>query len=373
MDPLRIGITVGDVNGIGPEVIVKALRRQGIPDLFTPIIYGAEDVLTPYFPEDGSFQVNEIATPTEAEEGAVSLITCWDAPVELTPGQATAAGGRAAARALERAVSDLKDGTLEALVTAPINKSVMPQDDFPYPGHTEMLTTRLEAGESLMFLVTDDLRVGVVTNHIPVSEVAGQVTQAKILEKLKIMDASLRADFGIVKPLIGVLALNPHAGDEGRIGTEDEKVVRPAVEQAKEEGIMALGPYPADGFFGSGNFRKFDAVLAMYHDQGLIPFKALSFGKGVNFTAGLPAIRTSPDHGTAYDRVGQDSASPDSFLAALFLARETHQNRARYLEDTANPLESRMHLVYKRKGRSEKSEGKSGGRSGAKGRRGGKR
>ncbi|THH37917.1 4-hydroxythreonine-4-phosphate dehydrogenase PdxA [Neolewinella litorea] len=369
MDPLRIGITVGDVNGIGPEVIVKALSRRGILELVTPVIYASEAVFAPYS-TDGAFTLTFITRAEEAGEGDISLISCWDQEVELTPGQATAAGGRAAARSLEKAVADLKEGHLDALVTAPINKSVMPKDDFPYPGHTEMLTQQLGADESLMFLVSDDLRVGVVTNHIPVSQVAGQVTQAKILEKIKIMDASLRADFGIEKPLIGVLALNPHAGDEGRIGTEDEKVVRPAVEQAKEAGIMALGPYPADGFFGSGKFKKFDAVLAMYHDQGLIPFKALSFGKGVNFTAGLPAIRTSPDHGTAYDLVGKNQASPDSFLAALFLARETYLNRERYEEDTANPLESRMHLVYKRKARAGKS---GGGKSDRKGSRSGKR
>ena len=369
MDPLRIGITVGDVNGIGPEVIVKALSREGILDLVTPVVYAPQAAFGAYLDEDSDFEFVVISDAAAAEGDTVSLIECWEGEIELTPGQPTAVGGRAAARALDRAVTDLQAGNLDALVTAPINKSVMPKDDFPYPGHTEMLTTRLEADESLMFLVADDLRVGVVTNHIPVSEVAGKVTQAKILEKLKIMNLCLRSDFGLEKPLIGVLALNPHAGDEGRIGNEDDKIVRPAVEKAKEEGIMALGPYPADGFFGSGNYRKFDAVLAMYHDQGLIPFKALSFGKGVNFTAGLSAIRTSPDHGTAYDLVGQDKASPDSFISALFLAHETYLNRERYLEDTANPLESRMHLVYKRKPRTGKpttgrGENKKRGRGG---------
>ncbi|MBB4078920.1 4-hydroxythreonine-4-phosphate dehydrogenase [Lewinella aquimaris] len=349
MDPLRVGISVGDVNGIGPEVIVKALSRNGVLDLVTPVIYATPEVFSAYTTETDSFEFTEIDGAETAEDGAVSLIVCWEEPIEYSPGQPTQAGGRVAARSLERAVEDLRAGRLDALVTAPINKSVMPRDAFPFPGHTEMLTSRLEADESLMFLVADDLRVGVVTNHIPVSRIASEVTHEKILAKLKIMDHSLRADFGIVKPLIGVLALNPHAGDEGRIGDEDDKVVRPAIEAAKQTGIMAMGPYPADGFFGSGKFQKFDAVLAMYHDQGLVPFKALSFGKGVNFTAGLPAIRTSPDHGTAYDLVGQDKASPDSFLAALFLARETYLNRERYLEDTANPLESRMHLVYKRK------------------------
>ncbi|MCP9234406.1 4-hydroxythreonine-4-phosphate dehydrogenase PdxA [Lewinella sp. JB7] len=360
MDPLRVGISVGDVNGIGPEVIVKALRRNGVLDLVTPVIYATPEVFTNSTAGgEEPLAFTEIDGAETAEDGEVSLVICWEEPIEYSPGQPTQTGGRVAARSLDRAVEDLKQGRLDALVTAPINKSVMPRDAFPYPGHTEMLTERLEADESLMFLVADDLRVGVVTNHIPVSRVANEVTQDKIVAKLKIMDQSLRSDFGIVKPLIGVLALNPHAGDEGRIGDEDEKIVRPAVETAKAAGIMALGPFPADGFFGSGKFRKFDAVLAMYHDQGLVPFKALSFGKGVNFTAGLPAIRTSPDHGTAYDLVGQDKASPDSFLAALFLARDAFINRQRYLEDTANPLESRMHLVYKRKPRAGGS-GKSG-------------
>ncbi len=365
MEALRVGISVGDINGIGPEVIAKALRRRGMLELFTPVLYAGAETFALYAEGETPFTPTAIETADDAREKEVNIISCWDTPVEATPGQATEAGGRAAARALERAVADLKKGKIDALVTAPINKSVMPQDVFPFPGHTEMLTTRLEGEESLMFLVTDDLRVGVVTNHIPVSEIAGAVTKQKILEKLRIMNETLRADFGIVKPLIGVLALNPHAGDDGRIGNEDAQVVRPAIEAAKADGILAMGPYPADGFFGSGNFKKFDAVLAMYHDQGLVPFKALSFGKGVNFTAGLSAIRTSPDHGTAYDLVGQDKASPDSFLAALFLARDTYLNRERYLEDTANPLESRMHLVYKRKlraGGGAKSKGGKGKR-----------
>ncbi len=344
MQTPTIGLSVGDVNGIGPEVIERALGRSGVLDLLTPVVYAGPGV----FPEAFATRVEG---PAAAEAGQVNLIHCWDEAPERTPGKATEAGGRAAARSLDRAVADLKAGRIDALVTAPINKSVMPADAFPYPGHTEMLTERLGAEESLMFLVTDELRVGVVTNHIPVSEVAAAVTQEKILAKLRIMDASLRSDFGLDRPLIAVLALNPHAGDGGKIGSEDERIVRPAVAAAKAAGIMAMGPYPADGFFGSGRQRQFDGVLAMYHDQGLVPFKTLSFGRGVNFTAGLPAVRTSPDHGTAYDLVGRDEASPDSLLNALFVAIDTLRNRNRHAEDTANPLESRMHLVYKKKAR----------------------
>ncbi len=368
MDPLRIGISIGDVNGVGPEVVIKALAREGILDLITPVIYGAAAALEQYLPMVPAvdFDYTTIAQADDAEDGVINLVECLPEGTVFTPGEATESGGRAAAAALARAVEELKSGQLDALVTAPINKSVMPADAFPYPGHTEMLTTSLGAAESLMFLVTDELRVGIVTNHIPVSEVAKAVTKSAILKKLDIMDQSLRADFGINRPVIAVLSLNPHAGDEGRIGDEDIKVVRPAVEEAKSKGILAMGPFPADGFFGSGKQQQFDAVLAMYHDQGLIPFKALSFGKGVNFTAGLPAIRTSPDHGTAYDIVGKNEAAPESFIAALFLARETYLNRERHTEDTANPLTSRMHLVYKRKPKSgaTKGGGQAAGRKG---------
>ena len=371
MTPLRIGISIGDPNGIGPEVVLSALRREGILELVTPVLYASPAVLAQYHDRetDGPFEYDIVADGSQAEEGGISLVECWEETIELTPGQATAAGGRAAARSLARAVEDLKAERIHALVTAPINKSVMPKDDFPYPGHTEMLTERLGAEESLMFLVSDDLRVGVVTNHIPVAQVADQVTKERILKKLKIMNASLRSDFALEKPLIAVLALNPHAGDDGKIGDEDTRIVRPAVEAAKAEGIMALGPFAADGFFGSGKHLKFDAVLAMYHDQGLVPFKALSFGRGVNFTAGLPAVRTSPDHGTGYDIVGQGVASADSFLQALFLARRAYLNRKGHQEDTANPLTSRMHLVYKKR---TGGKGKPGGKSGGSPRRGGK-
>ena len=370
MTQLQIGISLGDPNGIGPEVIIKALTRPGLLELVTPVIYASEATLNSYTGEaatDFTFEV--ISSAEEAADGVINLIKVIPEDTPLNPGEPTEAGGRAAALSLEAAVADLKEGNIDALVTAPINKSVMPKADFPYPGHTEMLTEKLGAEESLMFLVTDELRVGVATNHIPVSEVAAKVTKATILKKLKIMDAALRSDFGLDRPVIAVLGLNPHAGDEGKIGMEDIKVVRPAVEAAKKEGILAMGPFPADGFFGAGKQHDFDAVLAMYHDQGLIPFKTLSFGKGVNYTAGLPAIRTSPDHGTAYDLVGQDKASAESFIAALFRAHEAVQHRARHEEDSANPVGSYTHLVYKKKPRGDdKGRPNKGGNSGGKSR-----
>ena len=368
MTPIQIGISLGDPNGIGPEVIIKALQREGVLDAVTPVVYASEAALNAYAGEAAAgFEYVVLDTVEDAEDGQINLVRAFAEDLPLTPGEPTPEGGKAAAASLAAAVADLKAGHLDALVTAPINKSVMPADAFPYPGHTEMLTTELAAPESLMFLVTDELRVGVVTNHIPVAEVAQKVTKKAILDKLTIMDASLRADFAISRPVIAVLSLNPHGGDGGKIGTEDIKVVRPAVEAAKDAGILAMGPFPADGFFGSGKQTQFDAVLAMYHDQGLIPFKALSFGRGVNFTAGLPAIRTSPDHGTAYDIVGQDQAAPESFVEALFVARRAFLNRENHAEDTADPLKSRMHLVYKKKPRGGKSGGPKGGKGGAKG------
>lgn len=334
-----IGISIGDPNGIGPEVILKSLRHPGVLQLLTPVVYASADLLANYKKTIKSEVRFRLAKDvTDIKEGQLNVINCWAENHNLEIGQSTAQGGMLAALSLEQAVADLKNGHLEGLVTAPINKSNMPKEDFPFPGHTEFLTNRLEANNSLMFLVSDDLRVGLVTNHVPVAEVAKHINQENILAKLEIMDKCLRSDFGIEKPTIAVLALNPHAGDSGVIGTEDDKIVRPAVVEAKKKNLLVMGPYPADGFFGSGKHLKVDAVLAMYHDQGLVPFKALSFGRGVNFTGGLPAIRTSPDHGTAYDIAGQNIADPASFQQALFLAQEAILNRKRYQEDTANPL-----------------------------------
>lgn len=343
-----IGISIGDPNGIGPEVIIKTLSKQGILKLLTPVIYGNAALLKRW--QDllkTRLHTHEINDEDDIIEGKINLVNCTD-DIELTVGVSNNAGGKVAAQSLEKAVTDLKSERIDGLVTAPINKSNMPKEDFPFPGHTEFLTTRLEAETSLMFLVSDELRVGLVTNHIPVAEVAANVNKTLILKKLAQMDNTLRRDFGIEKPLLAVLALNPHAGDNGVIGQEDDKVIRPAVYEAKKKGHLVMGPYPADGFFGSGKHLKVDGILAMYHDQGLVPFKALSFGQGVNFTGGLPAVRTSPDHGTAYDIAGKGIADEASFRRALFLAHEAIINRISYDEDTANPL------VYKEQPRKSK-------------------
>ena len=247
--------------------------------------------------------------------------------------------------ALDFAVKELKAGNIDALVTAPINKEAMQMANFPFPGHTEFLTQELGNGkESLMLMVSEELRIGVATNHLPLREVAGKVTKELIARKLKTFEETLRIDFGIDRPTIAVLGMNPHAGDGGVLGDEDDRIIRPAIIEAKKHGMLAMGPYPADGFFGAGYYKKFDGILAIYHDQGLIPFKLLAFGSGINYTAGLSAVRTSPDHGTAYDIAGKNEADPDSFREALFMAIEIAKNRKEYYGDRANALVRRSKI-----------------------------
>ncbi|MCC7507312.1 MAG: 4-hydroxythreonine-4-phosphate dehydrogenase PdxA [Saprospiraceae bacterium] len=343
MTQTTIGITCGDINGIGLEVILKALALKKAGKSFKTIVYGSTKVVAYHknIITQENIQFFPIQTAEEAQPDRVNIINCWQDNVNITLGKPSDLGGQCAFKALERAVKDLKDGAIDALVTAPINKKAMQMANFPFIGHTEYLTDAFKAKESLMLMVSDALRIGVVTNHLPLREVAAAVTVEKVLRKIQIMSETLRVDFGIEKPTIAVLGLNPHAGDEGAIGDEDDKIVRTAIEQAKQKGILAFGPYPADGFFGSGQFNKFDGILAMYHDQGLIPFKTLSFGAGVNYTAGLAAIRTSPDHGTAYDIAGKGEADESSLIKSLFLAADIVRNRSEYLDLRANSLERR--------------------------------
>ncbi|MCS6928793.1 MAG: 4-hydroxythreonine-4-phosphate dehydrogenase PdxA [Saprospiraceae bacterium] len=338
---ITIGITCGDINGIGLEIILKALLLKKAGQQLRLAIYGSTKVVAYHkniiTPEN--IQFHSINAPEEAQPGRINIINCWTENVNITLGKPTEISGKCAYLALERAVNDLKTGNIDALVTAPIHKKAMQLAGFPFVGHTEYITQALGAKDSLMLLISDDLRVGLVTNHLPLREVAGAITKEKILDKIFILSETLKVDFGINKPTIAVLGLNPHAGDEGTIGDEEVSIIRPAIEQAKESGILAYGPFPADGFFGSGMFRKFDAILAMYHDQGLAPFKTLSFGDGVNYSAGLPAVRTSPDHGTAYDIAGKGEADETSFIRALYLAADIVHNRNEYLEMRANALE----------------------------------
>ncbi|MFT7605531.1 MAG: 4-hydroxythreonine-4-phosphate dehydrogenase, partial [Saprospiraceae bacterium] len=296
MDKIRIGISIGDINGVGLEVIIKALNHSGILNLCTPVIYGSSKVLSYHKNIVGLDDFHFVSTKgaDHIKKGAVNVVNCWQDDVNITIGKLSESSGKYAKISLEQAVIDLKNGYIDALVTAPINKKAMQNANFDFPGHTEFLTDAFDTKETLMFLVNDTLRVGLVTNHLPLKDVSAAITKEAILKKLNLLHDSLKVDFGIDKPKIAILALNPHASDEGVIGDEEEHIIRPAVIEAKKKGMLAMGPFPADGFFGSSQFLKFDGILAMYHDQGLIPFKTLSFGEGVNFTAGLPIVRTSP-------------------------------------------------------------------------------
>lgn len=340
MSKPKIGITIGDINGIGPEVIIKALSNKKILDQFTPIIYGSSKVMSYYKNIFKEYDFN-FATTASAEKVAdnkITVVNCWEDEVELKVGHATREGGKCAFIAMDRATQDCMEGHIDAIVTAPINKQAMKMANFPHVGHTEYLTEATKSDASLMMMVSDDLKVALVTNHLPVSEISGGVTKKAILKKLKTLNKTLIQDFGIERPVIAVLGLNPHAGDEGVIGKEDEETIKPAIAEAKRQDIFATGPYPADGFFGSSQYKKVDAILAMYHDQGLVAFKALSFGSGVNYTGGLSIIRTSPDHGTAYDIVGKDEANAGSLRSALYLAIDAYRQRKQYHEDRANPV-----------------------------------
>lgn len=344
-EKIKVGISVGDVNGIGLEVIIKTLVDNRILEYCTPIVYGHTKVASFHRKTLSltDFSFNVINHPSQAHLKRPNLINCWQEDVKIELGEATETGGKYAFISLEKAVDDLLAGEIDALVTAPINKHNIQNENFRFPGHTEYIQSRCNAKESLMFLISEDIKVGVVTGHIPVNEVAKSISTDTILAKLKLMHTSLKRDFWIQKPKIAVLGLNPHAGDNGLIGTEEQEIIIPAIEQANNQGIFALGPYPADGFFANNAFLKFDAVLAMYHDQGLIPFKHIAFHNGVNYTAGLPVVRTSPDHGTGYDIAGKNLASENSFREAMFTAVNIVLRRRETEELTANPLKFSKH------------------------------
>jgi 4-hydroxythreonine-4-phosphate dehydrogenase len=325
-----IGITLGDYNGIGPEVILKALGSQRILKWCTPVIYGSQQVILFYRKQLDlqDWSIKSISSMEDATEGHTSLITCWDdANTVVEPGKVTPEAGKAAFACLDRAAQDLDKGLLAALVTAPINKHNIQSEDFNFPGHTEYLTERFEAKNSLMMMVSEGFRVGVATGHLPLQDVSKALTKELIKNKIDVFLQSLQEDFAIEKPKLAVLGLNPHAGESGLLGQEELEIIQPVIEEYRKKGVLVFGPYPADGFFGKAQFKEFDGVLGMYHDQGLIPFKYIAFETGVNFTAGLPIIRTSPDHGTAYDIAGKNEADPSSFLHAFFLAIDLVKNR----------------------------------------------
>jgi 4-hydroxythreonine-4-phosphate dehydrogenase len=328
-----VGITQGDGNGIGYEVIIKALADSRILESFTPVIYGSSKIYGFYRKQIHDIEpadTNVISSAKDVHPKRINIVNCLPDNVYVEPGQATPESAKAAIRSLQAAVRDIKDGHIDVLVTAPINKRAMVSEGFGYTGHTEYLQKEFGCADVAMFMVSEQLRIGVVTGHIPLKDVAASLTKERILGKLRLMDKSLRRDFGIDAPKIAVLGLNPHCGDGGLLGDEEQSVILPAVQAAQAEGILAFGPYSPDGYFGMGHYGKFDATLAMYHDQGLAPFKALSFQDGVNFTAGLPIVRTSPDHGTAYELAGRDQADPHSMMCSIYTAIDILRSREDY-------------------------------------------
>ena len=342
---IRVGITHGDINGIGYEVILKAFADPTMLELCTPIVYGSPKVAT-YHRKAMDIQANFsiINEADEALDGKLSILNCVDDELKVELTAATPDAGKAALDALERALQDYREGLIDVLVTAPINKHTIQSDAFHFPGHTEYIEERVgDRRKALMILLKDDFRVALVTGHIPVKDIATTITKELIMEKLSIFHRSLKQDFGIDCPRIAVFSLNPHAGDNGVIGTEESEVIIPAMQEMIAKGIQCFGPYPADGFMGSGNFTHFDGILAMYHDQGLAPFKALAMDEGVNFTAGLPIVRTSPAHGTAYDIAGQGIASESSFRQAIYTAIDVYRNRVIEREIHARPLRKQYH------------------------------
>jgi len=341
-DSIKIGISQGDINGIGYEVIIKTLMDNRVNEICTTIVYGSPKVAAYHRKALNitNFSFNNIKTPEEANLKRANIINCLDDNIRVELGKSTQTAGEASILCLKAAVKDLKDEKIDVLVTGPINKNNIQSDSFEFIGHTEYLKDQFNVDDVVMIMINDTMKIGFVTGHIPLSEVPSTVTTELILKKLKTMNRSLMEDFGIRKPKIAVLGLNPHAGDQGLIGSEEKTVIIPAIKGARDEDILAFGPYSADGFFGSNLFARFDAVLSMFHDQGLAPFKSVGFGTGVNFTAGLPVVRTSPAHGTAYELAGKDEASPDSFRSALFIACDIHKNRELYKELTSNPLPS---------------------------------
>lgn len=339
-NPVRVGISIGDINGIGPEVVIKALSDSRILLDFTPIVYASNKVLTFHkkLIEGSEFIFQSCRNVAEAKNRKVNVVNINDEDIQFDLGVPTAQSGSFAFQSLEAATQDLAAGKIDVLVTAPISKDAMKQSGFEFPGHTEYLASLSSKEDALMLMVSGDLRVALVTTHVPIKEVPGLLTTDRIFSKIQELNTSLKKDFGIIKPRIAVFGLNPHAGENGKMGTEEQEVIIPAIQKAFKEGIMAFGPYPADGFIGSKIRGQFDGILAMYHDQGLSGFKALAFDDGVNFTAGLPIVRTSPDHGTAYDIVGKDCASPQSMLNAIYVAIDVYRKKQFIKEMNANPL-----------------------------------
>lgn len=341
MDKPIIGISIGDLNGIGPEVVIKTFSDNRILDMCTPVIFSSAKVLNFYrktIQEETPFNFTNTKDITKLNPKQVNVFNCWEEDVTMQPGVLTETGGRYAVRSLTVAGQCLKDGEIDALVTAPIHKNNTHSPSFNFTGHTPYLQELFMAKDVVMLLYHQALRVALVTEHVPISGVAPMITEERLHSKINILLHTLKRDFGIDKPKIAVLGLNPHAGDNGTIGSEELNIIKPVIEQYRQQNQIVIGPYSADAFFARGHYRHFDAVLAMYHDQGLVPFKTLAAGEGVNYTAGLPAVRTSPDHGTGFDIAGKGIADPSSFREAVFQAIDLIRQRRNYDEATANPL-----------------------------------
>lgn len=339
---ITIGISHGDMNGISYEVIIRSLEDIRLLDRCTPVIYGSPKVAAYHKKAIGmeELNLNSIRHVAEATNNRINIINCIDDDIRVELGKSTSQAGSSSFIALKSAVSDLKNETIDALVTGPINKQNIQSDHFRYSGHTEYLMDVFGVDDVLMLMVSEYMKVGVVAGHIPISQLSSFITKEKVLSKIRLLNLSLQQDFNIRKPKIAVIGLNPHAGDAGLIGNEEQEAIIPAMKEAKKHNALVFGPFPADGFFGSGAYAKYDGILAMYHDQGLIPFKTISRDEGVNYTAGLPVVRTSPAHGTAYELAGKGEASHASFRNALYLAIDIIRNRNFYDEINANPLHS---------------------------------
>lgn len=342
---VRVGITHGDINGVGYELILKTFADPTMMELCTPVVYGSPKVAAYHRKVmDLTTNFQTMTTAADAVDGRLNLVTCMEDEVKIELGKPSAESGQAALAALEMALKEYGEGLIDVLVTAPINKKSTQSDAFRFPGHTEYIQERVGEGkEALMILMNEVLRVALVTTHLPLKEVPAAVTREAIERKLRLFHHALKADFGISKPRIAVLSLNPHIGEDGLLGTEEQDIIRPAMETAEEEHITCFGPFAADGFFGSRAYEHYDGVLAMYHDQGLAPFKTLAMGDGVNYTAGLPLVRTSPAHGTAYDIAGKGCADENSFRQALYTAIDVFRCRSRYEEARQNPLRKQYH------------------------------
>lgn len=337
---IKVGITIGDLNGIGPEIIVKALHDNRILTDIVPVVYGSNKVISHYKKQLNLQEFNYLSCKSAADINPkkVNIINVWQEEVQVEPGVSNADGGKYALLSLEAATRDLAEGKIDVLVTAPFSKENVAKAGFNFPGHTEYLAEMSGAKEALMVLVSGNLRVALVTTHIPIKEISSKLQKDLIVSKIEAFEQSLKKDFGLIRPRIAVFGLNPHAGENGKIGEEEQQTIIPAIQAAKNKGVLAFGPYPADGFFGSPLRQQFDGVLAMYHDQGLTAFKALCFDDGVNFTAGLPIVRTSPDHGTAFDIAGKMEADEQSLRSAIFLAVDIYRKRKVFKEIHANPL-----------------------------------